>query len=82
MAQRFESDDPKRAAALAFVRDVAENRGHVSDGSVEEVRQAGYTDEQVIEMIANLALTTFSNYFNETIGTEVDLPVPVEPVHG
>ncbi len=33
-------------------------------------------------MIANVALTTFSNYFNATIGTEVDLPVPVEPVHG
>ncbi len=45
------------------------------------MRQAGYTDEQIVEMIANVALTTFSNYFNDTIGTEVDLPV-VEPVHG
>ena len=81
MAQRFESDDPKKAAVLAFVRDVAENRGHVSDDSVQEVRQAGYTDEQIIEMVANVALTTFSNYFNDTIGTEVDIPA-VEPVHG
>ena len=81
MAQRFESDDPKKAAALAFVHDVAENRGHVSDDSVRAVQQAGYTDEQIIEMIANVALTTFSNYLNDTIGTEVDIPA-VEPVHG
>ena len=32
-------------------------------------------------MIANVALTTFSNYFNDTIGTEVDIPA-VEPVRG
>lgn len=64
-----------------MARDVIENRGHVSDDSVEEARQAGYTDEQVVEMVANVALTTFSNYFNDTIGTEVDVPV-VEPVHG
>ncbi len=62
------------------MREVAENRGHVSDGSVQKVQEAGYTDEQVVEMIANVALTTFSNYFNETIGTEVDIPA-VEPVH-
>lgn len=80
-AQSFEADDPKKAAALALARDVIENRGHVSDDSVEEARQAGYTDEQVVEMVANVALTTFSNYFNDTIGTEVDVPV-VEPVHG
>ncbi|MEJ7843517.1 MAG: hypothetical protein WKF95_17270 [Rubrobacter sp.] len=60
---------------------MAENRGHVSDDSVQKVQEAGYTDEQIIEMVANVALTTFSNYFNDTIGTEVDIPA-VEPVHG
>ncbi|MDQ3637657.1 MAG: hypothetical protein M3426_06630 [Actinomycetota bacterium] len=45
------------------------------------MQEAGYTDEQIIEMVANVALTTFSNYFNDTIGTEVDIPA-VEPVHG
>ncbi len=60
---------------------MVENRGHVSDGWVREVQEAGYTDEQIIEMIANVALTTFSNYFNDTIGTELDVP-EVERVHG
>ena len=74
-AQSFESDDPKRAAALRFAHDVIESRGHPSDESFEEVREAGYTDEQIMEMIANVALTQFSNYMNDSIKTEVDIPV-------
>ena len=74
-AQRFESEDEQRAAALRFAREVVETRGHPSDESLEEVRNAGYTDEQIVEMIATVALATFSNYMNDTMGTEVDLPV-------
>ena len=77
-AQGFESDDPKRAAALRFAHDVIESRGNPSDESFEGVREAGYTDEQIMEMISNVALTQFSNYMNDSIQTEVDIPV-VEP---
>lgn len=79
-AQSFESDDPKRAAALRFAHDVIESRGHPSDESFDEVREAGYTDEQIMEMISNIALTQFSNYMNDSIQTEVDVPV-VEPTN-
>ncbi len=79
-AQQFESEDPKRAAALHFVREVLESRGHPSDEVLDEVREAGYTDEQIMEMISNVALNTLSNYMNETIETEVDVPV-VETTH-
>ncbi len=77
-AQRFESNDEKRAAALRFAREVVETRGHPSDESFEAVREAGYTDEQIMEMISTVALATFTNYMNETIDTELDIPV-VEP---
>ncbi len=79
-AQQFESEDPKRDAALHFVQEVVESRGHPSDEAFDGVREAGYTDEQIMEMIANVALTTFSNYMNETIETDVDVPV-VETTH-
>ncbi len=32
-----------------------------------------------MEMISNVALTQFSNYMNDSIQTEVDIPV-VEPI--
>lgn len=64
---------------MRFAREVAESRGHPSNEAFREVRNAGHTDEETIEIISNVALTTFSNYLNETIGTEVDVP-EVEPV--
>ncbi len=80
-AQQFQSEDEQRAAALRFAREVVETRGHPSDESLDEVRNAGYTDEQIVEMVATVALATFSNYMNDTMGTEVDLPVQ-EPTGG
>ncbi len=77
-AQRFESDDEKRATALRFAREVVETRGHPFDASFNAVREAGYTDEQIMEMVSTVALATFTNYMNETIDTEYDIPV-VEP---
>lgn len=57
-----------------------ETRGHPSDDAFEEIRKAGYSDEQILETIANVALTTYSNYMNDSIQTELDIPV-VKPVH-
>ena len=73
--QRFESEDDQRAAALRFAREVVETRGHPSYEALEEVRNADYTDEQIIEMVATINLATFTNYMNDFMGTEVDLPV-------
>jgi alkylhydroperoxidase family enzyme len=74
-AQRFESEDEQRAAALRFTREVVETRGQPSDEALNEVRNAGYTDEQIVEIVATVALATFTNYMNDFMGTEVDLPI-------
>lgn len=74
-AQRFESEDEQLAAALRFAREVVETRGHPSDEALDEVRNAGYTDEQIIEIVATVNLATFTNYMNDFMGTEVDVPV-------
>ncbi|CAA9471555.1 MAG: hypothetical protein AVDCRST_MAG12-820, partial [uncultured Rubrobacteraceae bacterium] len=47
-AQGFESDDPRRAAGLRFVREVVETRGHPSDEAVNGAREAGYSDEEIL----------------------------------
>jgi alkylhydroperoxidase family enzyme len=78
-AQQFESEDEKRAAALRFAREVVETRGKPSDEAFEEAREAGYTDEQIMEIVTTVALATFSNYMNETIKTEANIPI-VEPM--
>jgi alkylhydroperoxidase family enzyme len=79
-AQQFESEDGQRAAALRFAWEVVETRGQPSDEALDELRNAGYTDEQIIE-IATVALASFTNYMNDFMGTEVDLPIK-EPTDG
>ncbi|MGH7259804.1 MAG: carboxymuconolactone decarboxylase family protein [Nitrospiraceae bacterium] len=77
-SQQSASSDPKTAAALKFAQTVAGRHGHVSDDDLHRVRQAGYTDTEIAEIIANVALNVFTNYFNLVAGTEVDFP-KVEP---
>jgi uncharacterized peroxidase-related enzyme len=68
------SRDEKERVALDFARQIVENRGVVADRDVERVREAGYTDGQLAEIVANVALNLFTNYFNHVAGTEVDFP--------
>lgn len=69
------SADGETQAALNFANALLEKRGSVSDRDLAAVRDAGYDDEQVIEILAHVALNTFSNYFNETAGTQIDFPI-------
>jgi len=72
--RRGTSNDPKAAAAVEFARTLVDARGSVAPGEVEKVRAAGYSDAEILEIIAHVALNTFTNYANEALGTEIDFP--------
>ncbi|MBX9927046.1 MAG: peroxidase-related enzyme [Hyphomicrobiaceae bacterium] len=69
------SNDPKADAAVKFAVAVVKNRGHVSDADVAAVRQAGFDDAEIVEIVLHVALNTLTNYVNEVAGTEIDFPV-------
>ncbi|MFM9889815.1 MAG: carboxymuconolactone decarboxylase family protein [Rickettsiales bacterium] len=69
------SADSKTQAALTFASQLVEKRGGVSEAELKAVRDAGFSDEEVIEILAHVALNTFTNYFNEAFKTEIDFPV-------
>ena len=69
------SSDPKADAAVRFAVKLVHARGHVSDVDLQAVRQAGYSDAQVIEIVLHVALNTLTNYVNEVARTEIDFPV-------
>jgi uncharacterized peroxidase-related enzyme len=73
-ARRATASDEKAAVALGFARKIVKNRGWVSDEELEEVRRAGYTEGEIAEIVANVALNIFTNYFNHVAGTDVDFP--------
>jgi uncharacterized peroxidase-related enzyme len=68
------SEDKRRATLLALARSTVERRGRVG-GALDEVRRAGITDAEIVELVANVALTVFTNYLNELSGTAIDFPV-------
>ena len=67
--------DPKAAAALEFAQAVVDRRGDVRDQDLAVVRAAGYTDGEIAEIIAHVALNVFTNYFNRAAQTEIDFPL-------
>ena len=73
-SRKGESVDEKTAAALRFSKLVVEKRGMTDEDELNNLRDAGYTDEEIVEIIGNIALTMFTNYFNHIAGTKIDFP--------
>jgi uncharacterized peroxidase-related enzyme len=69
------SGDAKADAAILFARKVLGTRGRVSDADIAAVRLAGFSEAQVIEIVANVALNVLTNYINNVAETDIDFPV-------
>jgi uncharacterized peroxidase-related enzyme len=74
LARKGLAKDPKRNAALQFARKVIETRGHVTDGDLAAVRAAGFTEANVIEIVALVAMYSLTNFFNNVFDPEKDFP--------
>ena len=73
-ARKGHASDHRTTAALQFARNVIINRGEVSDAEVQAVKDAGFSEGEIGEIIANVALNIFTNYFNLIAQTEIDFP--------
>lgn len=73
-ARQASSSDAKTDAALKFARSILESRGDVTDDDVKKVKDAGYSEGEITEIVANTVLNIFTNYFNLAARTEVDFP--------
>lgn len=68
------SSDPRAAAALDFVRALIDTRGAVDDEQLAAVRDAGFSDAEIVEIVAHVGLNAFTNTFNVLARTEIDFP--------
>jgi len=73
-ARRAASQEEKEQIALDFARTLVKDRGDVSDEQVDRLRQAGYSDGEIAEIVACVAMNIFTNYFNHVAETELDFP--------
>ncbi|MFZ6647399.1 carboxymuconolactone decarboxylase family protein [Undibacterium sp. TJN25] len=74
LARKGHSSAPKRDAAVQFGRKVVETRGQVDEADLNAVRNAGYTDANVMEIVALVAMFSLTNFFNNVFDPEKDYP--------
>ncbi len=53
---------------------IARQHGKLSDADVEAARAAGLSDGKIVEIIAVVALLTFTNYLNNVAGDRRRFP--------
>lgn len=68
------SSDPKTGAILRFSRAVVAERGQVNEAAIRELRAAGVSDQETLEIVAVVVLNIFTNYVNLVAQTEIDFP--------
>lgn len=73
-ARDLNTGNPRVDAGLTLARDIIVSRGHITAAQFDAARQAGYSDGEIVEIIAHVAMNTFTNYFNNINQTEVDFP--------
>ncbi|MEA1942071.1 MAG: peroxidase-related enzyme [Pseudomonadota bacterium] len=73
--RRGQSGDAKADAAVRFAAKVVRERGRVGDGDVAELREAGYSNGQIVEIVALAAENVFTNLMNNVARTDIDFPV-------
>lgn len=69
------SVDPKANAAVQFAAKVAQARGHVGAADLQAVRDAGFSEGQIVEIVAVVAENVVTNLLNIVADTDIDFPV-------
>lgn len=66
--------DSKLAALLAVARQIAGNVGAVDEATWRRAVDAGWSDTELAELFAHVAVNLYTNYFNHYANTELDIP--------
>jgi uncharacterized peroxidase-related enzyme len=67
--------DPKAEAAVRFAKLLLEKRGRISNSDFSQLQQAGFSEAEIAEIVAHVAINVLTNYFNMAMETEIDFPV-------
>jgi len=69
-----QGSNTKTTAALTFAKRVLETRGQIGEADLSAVREAGFSEGEIAEIIAQVALNVFTNYFNMATDVDIDFP--------
>ena len=69
------SDDPRTEAILRLALAIVQARGLVTDADLSRARDAGLSDADIVETVANVVANIFTNYLNHVAATDIYFPV-------
>ncbi|MFT5591943.1 MAG: putative peroxidase-related enzyme [Oceanicoccus sp.] len=68
------SQDAKAAVAVKFARSLAEHNGEVTTAELLEIRNAGYDDSEIVEIITHVGMNVLTNILGKASRVEIDFP--------
>jgi uncharacterized peroxidase-related enzyme len=68
------SSDARAAAAVKFAKALAEHNGEVSTAEILAVRNAGYGDAEIVEIITHVGMNVLTNIVGKASRVEIDFP--------
>lgn len=74
-AREGHATDSKTADTLQFASDIVRRAGHVAPGEVERLREGGFSEAEIVDIVAAVGLNVFRNYFNLVLATDIDTPL-------
>lgn len=68
------SADAKAAAAVKFAKALAEHSGEVTTAEIVAIRNAGYSDAEIVEIITHVGMNVLTNILGKASRVEIDFP--------
>lgn len=68
------SHDAKAAAAVKFARALVAHTGDVTSAELSDVRAAGYSDADIVEIITHVGMNIMTNLLGKASRVDIDFP--------
>lgn len=66
------ASEARANAVVCFAAKVAESRGDVSDRDLEAVREAGFSNAEILDIVTTSVYYLFTNFITNVLKTELD----------
>jgi len=68
------SQDAKAAIAVKFARALVEHKGEVTTAELLDVRNAGYSESDIVEIITHVGMNILTNLLGKASRVDIDFP--------
>jgi uncharacterized peroxidase-related enzyme len=68
------SRDEKAAVAVRFARALVAHMGEVSNDELQQMRNAGYSDADIVEVITHVGMNILTNLLGKAARIDIDFP--------